>query len=157
MKAALLALALALAGPVAAADLVAVPALDFNDTSGEPADPAVDHAALLDLFAATLRSELAAPGTIAVVEPACSEPCSPVRTPFAAMAEATERAGADRLLVGNIHKISTLIGTVKLTLIDLPADRVLCTRTLTYRGDTEEAWTRAARFAAEDVLTNCLP
>jgi hypothetical protein len=73
------------------------------------------------------------------------------------MAEATRAAGADRLLVGNIRKISTLIGSVKLTLIDLPGDRVLCTRVLSYRGDTDEAWDRAARFAAEDVVRHCLP
>ena len=73
------------------------------------------------------------------------------------MAEATRAAGAERLLVGNVHKISTLIGTVKLTLIDLPGDRVVCTRTLTYRGDDDQAWDRAARFAVEDVLANCLP
>ena len=112
-----------------------MPALDFVDTSGEAGDQTGDHAARLDRFAATLRAELAAPGTVDVVLPACDGACSPARTPFAAMAEATRAAGAERLLVGNIHKISTLIGTVKLTLIDLPGDRVLCTRTLTYRGD----------------------
>ena len=89
--------------------------------------------------------------------PACDGPCSPALTPFKAMAEATRAAGAERLLVGNIHKISTLIGSVKLTLIDLPADRVVCTRVLSYRGDDDTAWDRAARFAAEDVVRHCLP
>jgi hypothetical protein len=157
VRAAAVALAAVLAGPAAAAEVIAVPALDFVDTSGEAADQRADHDRRLDSFAATLRAGLAASGTVDVVLPACDDACSPARTPFAAMAEATRAAGAERLLVGNVHKISTLIGTVKLTLIDLPGDRVVCTRTLTYRGDDDQAWDRAARFAVGDVLANCLP
>jgi hypothetical protein len=156
MRAAATLVAAALAGP-APAQVIAVPALDFVDTSGEADARAGDHDARVAAFADTLRRELAAPGAVTVVLPACDAPCSPARTPFPAMAEATRAAGADWLLVGNAHKISTLIGTIRLTLIDLPGDRVLCTRVLSYRGDDEEAWTRAARFAAKDVLANCLP
>jgi hypothetical protein len=157
MKAALTALALALAAPAAAAEVLAVADLDFLDSSGEPGDKAAEHAARLARFAETLRAELAASGAVEVVVPACDAPCSPARTPFKAMAEATRAAGAERLLVGNVQKISTLIGSVKLTLIDLPGDRVLCTRVLSYRGDDDRAWERAARFAAEDVVRHCLP
>jgi Protein of unknown function (DUF2380) len=156
VRLAVTALALALATP-AAAEVIAVPELDFVDSSGEVRDQAADHAARLARFAETLRAELAASGAVEVALPACAGPCSPARTPFAAMAEATRAAGAERLLVGNVHKISTLIGSVKLTLIDLPGDRVLCTRVLSYRGDDDQAWDRAARFAAEDVLRHCLP
>ena len=154
MRPALAALALVLAGPLAA-ESIAVPALDFVDTSGETGSRADDHDARLELFATTLRGELAA-GAVEVVLPACEGPCSPARTPFDEMAAATRAAGAERLLVGSIRKVSTLIGTATLTLIDLPGDRVLCTRTLSYRGDNDVAWERAARFAAEDVLANCL-
>ena len=66
-------------------------------------------------------------------------------------------AGTDLLLVGGIHKMSTLIGAAKVTLIDLGADKVVCTRMLSYRGDSAKAWTRAAEFAAADVLRTCLP
>jgi len=155
MRGALVALSLlALAAPAVAAETIAVPAFDFVDSSGEP--PLDGREALVERFAATLRAELAA-GGVEVVLPACPAACSPARTPFAEMAEATRAAGADRMLVGNIHKVSTLIGSVRLTLIDLPGDRVLCTRMLSYRGDSEEAWYRAARFAAEDVARHCLP
>ena len=41
-------------------------------------------------------------------------------------------------------------------LIDLPADKVVCRRELTYRGDSPEAWAKAADFAAEDLLAHCL-
>ena len=157
MRRTLAALAIALAAPAGAAEVVAVADLDFVDSSGEVADQTADHAARLARFADTLRAELGASGSAEVVVPACDEPCSPARTPFEAMAEATRAAGAERLLVGNIHKISTLIGSVKLTLIDLPADRVVCTRVLSYRGDDDAAWEHAASFAAADVVRHCLP
>lgn len=133
-------------------ETVAVPALDYIDGSGEPGR---DRAAMLAAFAATLRTELAAAG-LTVVEPACATPCSPARTPFAEMSAASAAAGAPWLLAGAIRKVSTLIGTVTLTLIDLPGDRVICTRTLSYRGDTAEAWQRAAQFGARDVVRHCL-
>jgi hypothetical protein len=156
MKRALV-LALLLAAPAAAAEPIAIADFDFVDTSGEVGDQDAAHAARLDRFSDTLRAELAATGAAEVVLPDCADPCSPAQTPFKAMAEATRAAGAEQLLVGNVHKISTLIGSVKLTLIDLPGDRVVCTRVLSYRGDSDEAWDRAARFAAEDVVRHCLP
>jgi len=155
MKAAGAGLALLLlALPAAAGPRVAVPGLDFTDSSGEARDQGAEHAARLALFATTLRAGLA-DGGIEVVVPDCA--CTPLRTPFKAMAEATRAAGAELLLVGGVQKVSTLIGSVKLTLIDLAADKALCTRVLSYRGDSDEAWTRAAEFAAADVLRACFP
>jgi hypothetical protein len=156
MRPALGAVLVALAVPAGAAERIAVPALDFIDSSGEVGDRVAEHAARLERFAATLRAGLAEAGTVEVVLPACEGACSPASTPFPEMAAATRAAGAERLLVGSVHKISTLIGTVRLVLIDLPGDRVVCTRTLSYRGDSDEAWERAARFAVGDVLAHCL-
>jgi Protein of unknown function (DUF2380) len=153
----LLALALAAAALHArAADVIAVPGLGFTDSSGEPAEQSAAHAARLSRFAETLRTELAASGRVQVVVPDCPG-CSPLNTSFETMTSATEAAGAQRMLVGTIHKISTLIGSVRVTLIDLEADQVVCTRILSYRGDTDEAWMRAAQFTAGDVLAHCLP
>ena len=145
---------LALALPAAAGPTIAVPDLDFTDSSGEARDQSAEHAEHLALFAGTLRARLAE-GGVTVVVPECA--CTPLTTPFAEMAAATRAVGADLLLVGGIHKTSTLIGAAKVTLIDLDADKVVCTRMLSYRGDSAEAWTRAAEFAAADVLRTCLP
>lgn len=147
------ALVVGLAGPAAAEAVVAVPDLDLNDTSGLPAPGIEDR---VSLFADTLRFALAATGEVVVVRPDCGD-CSPAKTAFATMADATRDAGADLLLVGQVHKISTLIGTIRLKLLDLPGDRVLCSRDLTYRGDTDEAFARAAEFGARDILAHCLP
>jgi hypothetical protein len=156
MRAAVLALALASAQPLAASDVVAVPELAFSDTSGELDDQTETHAARLELFAATLRRELEGADTLAVVTPVCDPaPCRPGRTPFGKMNAAAREAGARLLLVGGIHKVSTLIGNVELTLIDLETDQIVCGRVLSYRGDNDQAWTRAAAFAAEDMLDAC--
>lgn len=153
IRAALVALCLAASAGMAA-ERVAVPDLDFRDTSGEAGDQAAKHGAQLSLFAETLRAGLDAGGIEAVV-PACDRPCSPVVTPFDEMAAATRAAGTHLLLVGGLHKISTLIGSIRLKLIDLDADRVICERMLSYRGDDAQAWTRAATFAAGDVVSAC--
>lgn len=155
---AVLAAALGLAAPAVAVEplRIAVAPLDFADSSGEQRDQSAQHAARLAAFAARLRTDLDASGRVIAVEPACAAPCSPQTTPFQTMAEATRAAGATLLLAGRVHKLSTLIGDVRLTLIDLDGDRTLCDRRLTYRGDTDEAWAKAAEFAAEDVLAHCL-
>ena len=70
--------------------------------------------------------------------------------------EAARAAGASLLLAGGVKRISPAMGTVRLVLIDLPADKVVCRRELTYRGDSPEAWAKAADFAAEDLLAHCL-
>jgi hypothetical protein len=154
-RAAALLAALLAGAPLAAAEIVAVPGLSFTDTSGEVVDQSEAHAARLELFAETLRRELAATGSVEVVVPVCDAPCRPGVTPFSKMRDATRAAGANLLLVGGIHKVSTLIGSVSLRLIDLSADRVVCDRALSYRGDSDDAWRRAAIFAAEDVLHAC--
>lgn len=153
IRAALLTACLA-GSPALATDRVAVPDLDFRDTSGEASDQAAKHAGQLALFAETLRAGLGE-GGVEAVAPACDRRCSPVVTPFEEMAAATRAAGTHLMLVGGLHKISTLIGTIRLKLIDLDADRVVCERMLSYRGDDAQAWARAAEFAAEDVLSAC--
>ena len=59
------------------------------------------------------------------------------------------------MLVGGLHKVSTLIGTIRVSLIDLDADKVICARSLSYRGDDSQAWSRAAEFTATDLLRGC--
>ncbi len=61
------------------------------------------------------------------------------------------------LLVGEVHKTSTLVGWIKFAVLDLRGKTTTCDRFLTYRGDTDEAWHRAAEFAGRDIGRNCIP
>lgn len=151
-----LAAMLALPGAASAGERVAVPGFEFTDGSGEVRDQTAAHAAQLELFNETLRGRLAADG-LDVVVPDCAEGCAPGSGHFRTMAAATRALDANLLLVGGLHKVSTLIGTIQVSLLDLAADKVLCTRVLSYRGDNAEAWTRAAQFTARDVLKACFP
>ena len=74
-----------------------------------------------------------------------------------ALAAQARAADAKYLLVGEVHKMSTLVGWVKFAVLDLEANKPLCDRYLTYRGDTDEAWRRAAAFTARDVDKYCMP
>ncbi len=157
--AALLAL-MALLGPAAHAQApapLAIAAFDFRDTSGEPRDQTAEHAARLKLFDTSLRERLAGQAQLRIVPLTCrAEPCSARNNGVETLIAHAEKAQARFLLIGEFHKISTLIGTVKLAMYDLAERKVACDRSFSYRGDTDEAFERAARFAARDIGEYCL-
>ena len=53
--------------------------------------------------------------------------------------------------------MSTLVGWVKFAVLDLGDNKAVCDRYLTYRGDTDEAWRRAAKFTTRDIEEHCIP
>ena len=53
---------------------------------------------------------------------------------------------ADRVLIGAVDKVSTLIGSLRLRIVDVATGQSIFSRVLGFRGDTDEAWQRAARF-----------
>ncbi|MFD1914395.1 DUF2380 domain-containing protein [Halodurantibacterium flavum] len=158
--AALIALLLALPGAAPAQERpaqarpaqerLAVAEFAFRDTSGELRDQRAEHAERLAAFAATLRA-----GTGAVPLD-CDLPCSPADPGPAALTRAAEAAGADLLLIGEFHKVSTLIGWIRIAVLELPGGGTRCERLLSYRGDTDEAWQRAAEFTLRDLGRYCL-
>jgi hypothetical protein len=149
-----------LIGPAAQAQSappLAIAAFDFRDTSGEPRDQTAEHAARLKLFDAALREKLTAQSQIRIVPLTCrAEPCSARNSGLETLIAQAESVQARYLLIGEFHKISTLIGTVKLAMYDLSARKVACDRSFSYRGDTDEAFERAARFAARDIGEYCI-
>lgn len=141
-----------------AAAPLAVAAFDFRDTSGEPRDQTAEHAARLKLFDAALREELARHARIRPLALACRvELCSARNAGLEAVLAQAKAAQAHFLMIGEFHKISTLIGALKLAVYDLGDGRVTCDRSLSYRGDTDEAFLRAARFAAREIAERCIP
>jgi hypothetical protein len=158
VKALALALAaVAVAAPLAAQPVVAVTEFSFTDTSGETDDQTEVHAARLTLFAETLRRDLALTGRADVVVPTCDPaPCRPGQSAVSTLTAAAQSAGASLMLYGGLQKVSTLIGKIEVRLLDVDAGEVVCQRALTYRGDTDRAWTNAAGYVAEDVAASCL-
>ncbi|MFC6489956.1 DUF2380 domain-containing protein [Nitratireductor sp. GCM10026969] len=149
---------LALAGLTMAEERAdfAVSDFSFRDTSGETRDQSAEHAARLRAFNAILRSELSDSGAFTPVALDCgTAACSIGAQGIGALAERARRAEARYLLVGEVHKMSTLVGWVRFAVLDLDKDASVCDRFLTYRGDTDEAWRRAAAYTVRDLGRYC--
>jgi hypothetical protein len=132
----------------------AVAVIDFAyvDTSGEPRDQIREHEARLAGFMAAVRANLAKSGAYRVVAPKCaSEPCS-VNTPGENLLAAARAAGADIVLVGGVHKMSTLVQWAEIESFDAASGRSLGKKLFTFRGDSDEAWRRAEKFIMDDAL-----
>jgi hypothetical protein len=148
------------AGPVRSADvptLLVLP-LELVDTSGEPGSGLRDHAERLAALTGYLSQQLAEHEVYAVVD----------ATPIAAeigrvrAVQAIDRcngcerdlarlAHADRVLIGEIDKVSTLIGSLRLDIVDVATGHSVFSRDLSFRGDTDDAWQHAARFFVRDL------
>jgi hypothetical protein len=145
-------LAPAAAGALPQGAKVAVVDFEYSDTSGEAADQAAAHERRLSVFMQALRADLAAKGANAVVQPVCApEPCETGRTPPAELKRAAGAAGASIIVVGAIHKESTLVQWMKTTVVDLGSDAVVFDKLLTFRGDNDEAWRRAEIYLIDNI------
>lgn len=137
---------------------LAIAGFDFRDTSGEVRDQVALHEARLKAFGTTLHDALADNPKIELVPLGCgADPCTPRKSGLDVLSAKARTDGSRYLLVGEVHKMSTLVGWVKFAVLDLNENKPVCDRYLTYRGDTDEAWRRAADFAARDIEKNCIP
>jgi hypothetical protein len=153
----LLALGLALTparGVMAEGAGTAIAVLDFDyvDTSGEIRDQRQEHAARLAAFMHALRDDFGKAGH-RVVEPVCeTTPCSVADATPADLLAASRKTGADILLIGGIHKTSTLVQWARVEAINLKTGRLLADKLFTFRGDTDEAWRHSEKFIAKETL-----
>ena len=137
---------------------LAVANFDFKDTSGEIRDQTAEHDARLKAFGAALQHGLSDNQKINLVALPCQAEQCTVRDPgLADLSTQARTAGARYLLIGQVHKMSTLVGWVKFAVLDLSDNKTVCDRYLTYRGDTDEAWRRAAEFTTRDIGEHCIP
>lgn len=152
--------AIASAAPARADELpaFAIADFDFKDTSGEVSDQTAEHQARLKGFAVSLRDGFVDDRKVKLIALPCqAEQCSARRSGLDTLSAQARAVDARYLLFGEIHKMSTLVGWVKFAVVDLNKNEAVCDRFLTYRGDTDEAWQRAAKFAARDAEKYCLP
>jgi hypothetical protein len=149
--------ALVSSGHAAEPVTLAIADFDYLDTSGETQDQAAAHAERLKNFTRLLSDELSATGKYQVVALACPKPpCSAGAMDAQSLTDAARQAGARLLLYGGIHKMSTLVQFGKAQIADLETDQVVYDRTITFRGDDDNAWKRAGEFLAEDLAAKDL-
>lgn len=131
---------------------IAVADFDYIDTSGEVKDQRAAHQARMAQFAELVRAKLGAEGEFRVTPLACAEPpCTPINMHPDNFIAASRQSGARFVLYGGIHKTSTLVQWGDVELLDLEANTLLLKRTVTFRGDNDEAFRRAAAFVSDTV------
>jgi len=129
----------------------------FKDTSGEIKDQTAEHARRLHALNEAVRHGLAQNGKIKTVLLTCqNDTCNAAEPGLEVLAAEAKKAGASHLLFGEVHKMSTLVGWIKYAMVDLSQNAAVCERTLSYRGDNDQAWQHAARFAVRDIESNCI-
>ncbi len=144
----------ALAVDSAAKAPISIGVLDlvYIDTSGEPTDEAAAHKKRAAAFVAALKRDLAASGRYRIVPLTCgAAPCAS-DSDSDDVQKAARAAGAKLVVLGAVHKMSTLIEWIKIDVDDTEENRIVFDKLLTFRGDTDEAWQKAESFSAREIL-----
>ena len=153
-----LVLALLPAQAMAAPREIAVAPFVYTDTSGEPRDQRAEHEARLAAFGEQVRADLEGDGGYHVTLLGCgAKPCSDAGASPDELLDDARKAGAGLLVVGGVHKMSTLIQWVKVAVLDVGTKRVLLDKLITFRGDSDEAWSQSAHFLARQIREADLP
>jgi hypothetical protein len=127
--------------------------LELVDSSGEVADQREDHERRLAAVREILAGELAARKVYEVVDPASIQAeidatrerqylhaCNGCEIRFA------REVDADRVLTGHVRKVSSLIMALWVDIKDADSGRPVLREVLDFRGDTDQAWQRAALY-----------
>jgi hypothetical protein len=127
--------------------------IELVDSSGEVTDQRADHERRLAAVREILASELAAREVYAVVD------ASPIQAEIDATRERqylhacngceirfAREVDADRVLTGHVRKVSSLIMALWVDIKDADSGRPVLREVLDFRGDTDQAWQRAALY-----------
>ncbi len=139
-------------------DALAVSVDDFKyrDTSNEPTDQTAVHEKRLRAFMTALRDDVAADRRFEFVPSSCGPNCPTDGPALRDRLRAASQAGAQILIIGGIHKMSTLVQLAQTVAIDTTSQRVVFRKYFQFRGDNDEAWQRAERFVSEEVRDRVL-
>jgi hypothetical protein len=139
-------------GTLAAPLTITVADFDYKDTSGEVRDQSAEHKARVAHFAELVRENLSAKGDYRVLPFDCPQhPCTPIRMGSDDFIAAARRTGARFVVYGGILKVSTLVQNGLVEVVDLQNEKLILKRTVSFRGDNDEAYRRAAAFVGETV------
>ena len=142
------------ATPDGQAKTIAVDDFSYLDTSNEPSDQAAAHQRRLQAFMAALRDDLTADSHVRLVASACAANCASDGPALVERLRSAAQDGASILIIGHIHKMSTLVQFARLVAIDTASERIVFSKLFTFRGDNDEAWQRAAAFVSDELRTS---
>jgi hypothetical protein len=131
---------------------VAIAAFDYADTSGEARDEVAVHAARLGALSQQIRLDLASSGSIKPEPFRCSQPrCSAGALDQDDMLRAARAQRVQYLVFGGVHKMSTLIQWGQVEVMNVQSGKLALSRTISFRGDSDDAWQHAAGYIAQMV------
>jgi len=135
---------------------VSVDDFKYRDTSNEPTDQTAVHEKRLRAFMTALRDDVTADHRFELVPSSCAPNCPTEGPALRDRLRAASQAGTQILIIGIVHKLSTLVQVVRIAAIDTTAQRVVFRKYFQFRGDYDEAWQRAERFVSEEVRDRLL-
>ena len=146
------------ASAATAGHALAVSVDDFNyiDTSNEPTDQTAVHEKRLRAFMTALRDGVTADRRFELVPSSCAPNCPTEGPALRDRLRAASQAGTQILIIGIVHKVSTLVQVARTAAIDARSQRVVFRKYFQFRGDNDEAWQRAERFLSEEVRDRLL-
>ena len=130
---------------------VAIDDFVYLDASNEPTDQTAVHQKRLQAFMAALRGDVSADPRFQLISSACAPACAGDGSGFADRIRAAAQGGAKILIIGKIHKLSTLVQGARAAAIDTDTGRIVLAKLLSFRGDSDEAWQRAESFVSEEI------
>ena len=134
------------------AQTIAITPFSFSDTSGEVQDQSAVHQARLHRFAEVLQASLQKIGGYRAIALGCpSDPCAATPADGADLLKAAQKSGATLVVVGGVHKMSSLVIFMKADVYKVATDRPVFSKLYTFRGDNDKAWVRAAEFLANEI------
>ena len=118
-------------------DALAVSVDDFKyrDTSNEPTDQTAVHQKRLRAFMTALRDDVTADRRFELVPSSCAPNCPTDGPALRDRLRAASQAGTQILIIGIVHKLSTLVQVVRIAAIDTTAQRVVFRKYFQFRGD----------------------
>ncbi len=145
------ALFLLLAQPLRAEPVrVAVADFDYTDSSGEVTDQRAAHAERLRAFKAAIIDDLKKNTRFAPIPLACkATPCSANELDQSGIIAAAKAEDAQFVVFGGVRKMSTLIQWGEIGVMDTATGKAALSRTVTFRGDSDDAWQHAADYVGE--------
>ena len=128
----------------------------YIDTSNELTDQTAVHDQRLRAFMTALLDDVTADRRFELVPSSCAPNC-PIQGPaLRDRLRAASQAGAQILIIGGLHKMSTLVQLAQTAAIDTTSQRVVFKKFFTLRGDNDKAWQPAERSVSEELRDRLL-
>lgn len=145
------ALGLCVALPASAAPVqVAIADIGFTDSSGEARNQQTEHETRRLALTQELRTGIGRDGLDSLAL-SCAGACRLDAEGVEELRRRADSAGAAYVVVGSVHKMSTLVMSMRVAVLDAGSGKLVMERLLSFRGDNDEGWRHAGAYVTREV------